>query len=348
MAVKVKGTVKWEDNEERVQHAVIKAVSQPAAPGAPPSLTTTDTDGDFEIDLEKGKWELAVLHENAAPQTPHEFDFEKVVEVVSIDVRRYLGIHDERAGRWFFIALCIALGALMLLYVGLHLAVPSRNAPVSGVLLGQAEQAESIANALPANAKPAEIPQLVVAVAAIKTTWNAISGTQVALLPADRNLLSGRLTEIDKAVTGNDLQALRAGLTGLRGLVENPPTRGFFWTRESFRYLEVFFWGLAGILVALLLATGSYMRWRRFYREGIWQHVAQLVTIPLLALVAVLLLSQVSLRLTLASSTGLQIDLSNPALLAAVAFLIGVQPWNTWDFIREIAGQVTGRAQRQK
>jgi hypothetical protein len=262
--------------------------------------------------------------------------------IQGLEVRRFLGAHDEKAGRWFFIALCIALGALALLYVGLHVAFPYRNAPVSEVLLSLAEQAENQANALPGGAKPAESAPLVAAVAEIKSTWNAISETQVALIPADRELLAGRLAEVERAVAGNDLQAVVTGLAGLRRLVENPPSRGLFWTRESFRFLEVFFWGLAGILTALILSSGSYLRWRRFYREGIWQHVAQIVTIPLLALVFVLLLSQVTLSLTLTNNTALRIDLSDPRLLAAVAFLIGVQPWNTWRFIRETAGQLTG------
>ena len=130
--------------------------------------------------------------------------------------------------------------------------------------------------------------------------------------------------------------------------VEDPPSRGLFWTREPFRYLEVFFWGLAGTLVALILSTGNYMRKRRFYREGIWQSTAQIVTIPPLALVVVLLLSQTTFSLTLANSTGLQINLSDPRLLAAVSFLIGVQPWDTWRFVRETAGQITGRQPREK
>jgi hypothetical protein len=349
MPIKVTGTVKWSDNEERVRDAVVKAVSKTAPPGARVKLVTTDDDGDFELaDLEKGKWELAVLHENATPEDAHEFDFQKEAEVVSLDVRRYLGVHDEKAGRWFFIALCIGLGALMLLYAGLHLAFPYRNAPVSELLLGQADHAESRAISLPAGAKPAENLQLVEAVAAIKSTWNTISETQVALGPLDRELFAARLTEIDKAIAANDAQAVRTGLTGLHILVENPPSRGLFWTREPFRYLEVFFWGLAGILVALILSSGSYLRWRRFYREGIWQHIAQIVTIPLLALVVVLLLSQVTVAITLANSTGLQINLSDPRLLAAVAFLIGVQPWDTWRFVRETAGQITGRTPREK
>jgi hypothetical protein len=285
MAITVKGTVKWSDSEERVTDAVVKAVSKTAPPAPAVKIATTNDDRDFELaDLEKGKWELAVLHENATPEGAREFDFQKEDEVVSLDVRRYLG-------------------ALLLLYAGLHLAFPYRNAPVSELLLGQVDQAVSRAISMPAGANPAVNLQLVEAVAAVKSTWNTISGTQVALGPADR---------------------------------------------EPFRYLEVFFWGLAGILVALILSSGNYLRWRHFYREGIWQHIAQIVTIPLLALVVVLLLSQVTVAITLANSTGLQINLSDPRLLAAVAFLIGVQPWDTWRFVRETAGQITGRQPRQK
>ena len=346
MAITVKGTVKWSDNEERVQYAVVKAISKTAgAPGARVKLATTDDHGDFELkDLEPGKWDLAVLHQNATPAEAREFEFLADTEGVRFDVRRFLGVHDERAGRWFFIALCIALGTLLVLYIGLHLAFPYRNAPVSEILLSVVGQAEAQAAA---SANPKEDQELSALVAEIKRTWDEIAGSQVVLGPADRQELDGRLAEIEKAIAGDDQKATAASLAALRRLVENPPSRGLFWTREPFRYLEVFFWGLAGILVALILTTGNYMRRRSFYREGIWQHIAQIVTIPLLALVVVLLLSQVTFSLTLTNNTELKINLSDPRLLAAVAFLIGVQPWDTWRFVRETAGQITGRQQRQ-
>jgi hypothetical protein len=58
--------------------------------------------------------------------------------------------------------------------------------------------------------------------------------------------------------------------------------------------------------------------------------------------------SRVTVSIGLANSTGLQINLLDPRMLTAPAFLIGVQPWDTWRIIRETAGQITGRQPREK
>jgi hypothetical protein len=121
-------------------------------------------------------------------------------------------------------------------------------------------------------------------------------------------------------------------------------TQGFsIWSEDPLRYLEILFWGLAGILVSKIFITGWYLRNHRFYREGILMHVAHLVATPLLVLVAVLLLSQVTLKFTLASSNEVAIDLSVPTIMVAFAFIIGTSPWALWNFILNTAKRFTGQ-----
>ncbi len=116
-----------------------------------------------------------------------------------------------------------------------------------------------------------------------------------------------------------------------------------FWSTEPLRYIEVFLWGLAGILVSKIIESGSYLRWKTFYREGIVMHISHIVTVPLLVLVTVLLLSQITLELTLASENTLKLDLSNAPILVAVSFVLGTVPWRLWGFIRATAEGVTKR-----
>jgi len=72
-------------------------------------------------------------------------------------------------------------------------------------------------------------------------------------------------------------------------------------------------------------------------------HVAHIVATPLLVLVTVLLLSQVTLTFTLANSNEVTIDLSEPALMVAFAFIIGTSPWPLWNFILNSARRFTGQ-----
>jgi hypothetical protein len=114
--------------------------------------------------------------------------------------------------------------------------------------------------------------------------------------------------------------------------------QGFnFWFADSSLYLEILLWGLAGILVSKIFTISWYLRWHRFYREGILMHIAHIVATPLLVLVTILLLSQITLTFKLANSNEVSIDLSKPSITIAFAFIIGTSPWLLWNFILDTA-----------
>jgi len=115
------------------------------------------------------------------------------------------------------------------------------------------------------------------------------------------------------------------------------------WSKEPLRYLEIILWGLAGILVSKIFTIGWYLRNHRFYREGVLMHLAHIVATPILVLVTVLLLSQVTLEFTLANSNAVTIDLSVPTIMVAFAFIIGTSPWPLWNFILNTAKRFTGQ-----
>lgn len=117
----------------------------------------------------------------------------------------------------------------------------------------------------------------------------------------------------------------------------------FIWTGGPWRFLEIFMWSLAGILVHKTITTGWYLRSQRFYREGMLMHIAHIVTAPLLVLVAVVILSLATLTLTLANDNQVSLDLSDPNIMIAIAFLLGTSPWPLWRFIEDTAKRVTGQ-----
>jgi hypothetical protein len=114
------------------------------------------------------------------------------------------------------------------------------------------------------------------------------------------------------------------------------------WNKDPWRFLEIIMWGLGGILVNKIIISGLYLRNQKFYREGIIMHVAHLVTAPLLVLVAVILLSLATLKITLTGGSEVTIDLSNLPVLMAVSFLLGTSPWPLWNFIERSGKSLTG------
>jgi hypothetical protein len=73
-------------------------------------------------------------------------------------------------------------------------------------------------------------------------------------------------------------------------------------------------------------------------------HIGHILTTPLLVLVAVLILSLVELSFTLAHSNTLTIDLSQPEIMVAFAFIIGTTPWPLWNFIEKMGERFTSKA----
>lgn len=117
------------------------------------------------------------------------------------------------------------------------------------------------------------------------------------------------------------------------------------WTEDPLRLIEIFLWGLTGILVSKIITSGWYLRRHRFYRDGILMHIGHIIATPILVLVIVLLLSEVSFSFTLAQNNEVIIDLSVPALLVAFSFIIGTSPWPLWNFILDTAKRFTGQVE---
>jgi hypothetical protein len=68
------------------------------------------------------------------------------------------------------------------------------------------------------------------------------------------------------------------------------------------------------------------------------------MTIPVVALVTVLLLSLASLKIAVGGNE-LQLDLADPRLLAVVSFLIGLNFWKFWDLLQQLSDRFPGTNQ---
>jgi hypothetical protein len=120
---KVSGTVYRYGSNERIERASVKATM-----GTQVSYVTTDDDGDFSFDLDPGTWTLVALDEASLPSKPKELDLMQDTTGIRIDLFRLQGTEDRAQGRYFWYGLLVALGLLIALYVGLHLAFPAKAA----------------------------------------------------------------------------------------------------------------------------------------------------------------------------------------------------------------------------
>jgi hypothetical protein len=121
--VQASGTVYRSGSRERIERASVKATK-----GAQVEYTTSDDDGDFSFNLDPGPWTFVALHEDSFPSKPEELDLMQDTGSIRIDLPRLQGTEEGKLGQGFWIALLVTLGLLIALYVGLHLAFPSKTA----------------------------------------------------------------------------------------------------------------------------------------------------------------------------------------------------------------------------
>jgi hypothetical protein len=333
---KIKGTVYRYGTQERIIGASVKAIG----PKGQIEYTKTDDDGDFEVDVpDPGKWSFMAFDESSFPSKPVECDPTSSSEV-KIYLRRLEGSEDRKKGFRFFYVLLGLLGGLIVLYVILHLALPESQPPLSVALTDLVIQTQQ---QLDKSAKMSQDEELLSAVAAITTELDTVLGKTMVVNAADKEVLRTLGARFEQAVTTDDKDTATKSLARLRHQIESPPWPGFIlWDTEPWRFLEILLWALAGVLVNKIFLTGWYLRSRTFYEEGIVMHVAHLVTTPLMVLVAVFILSLVTLQITITTGSALTLDLSDPRIMVAVAFLLGVVPWPLWNFIESTGRRVVG------
>jgi ABC-type sugar transport system permease subunit len=147
---------------------------------------------------------------------------------------------------------------------------------------------------------------------------------------------------LQEAAEQGQLQEVQAYLSNLETVLA-PMTRRVLWAREPWSFVEILFRALAGVIVNLIVKSGSYLRWHRFYREGLFLHWAQFFTAPIVVVVLVFLLSTVKFTIAVGGAGDVTLDLSDPRMLAAASFLLGVLPWGAWDALQKAAGRLTGQ-----
>ncbi len=331
------GTVYQDKSDERVQGALVTAQSD----NNKTKVALTNDDGDFRFtNLEQGSWDFTVLHKDYRASSERDIQIIKDKPDLNFRLLRLMATEDEPTGRGLFRRLTAALLLLALTYGVLHWFFPPQAealSPSFKPLIDSALAQVGTTGDLNTNSA------LTTTVSEISNAISTLVTDTVALGTEDRQVLdtaASLVTRIETSIAQNNRNAAQTQLNTLRDVLNAPRAGNFFWVREPWRFLEVLFWGLAGILAQLIMTTGTYLRWGRFYKEGMPLHMAQLVTTPLIVLVIVLLLSLIRIQVTLSGGTEVNLDLRDPRLLAAVSFLLGIGPLLAWRFARNVSANI--------
>jgi hypothetical protein len=261
-----------------------------------------------------------------------------------MDMRRPITPTDTVLGYITLGVLIVGLVTLAIIYTNLHLSHPPADLPLGSAVVSLVDQTTQkiTSSSDKPSASQDVLGQLAELKSGLSTAQNSATGTS---RPPDAQVLSDLDTKIEQDVQADSSADALAKLGIMRGILTTPTSDTFLWTEVPWKYLEAVLWGVAGVLVSLILSV-SYYVWRcTFYKEGIALHLAQLVTLPLFALVVVVLLATVSISLTV-SGNQIQLNLQDPQTVAMVAFLVALQPWDTVRMLRAASRSITGDAQR--
>jgi hypothetical protein len=169
------------------------------------------------------------------------------------------GTPNRTLGWRFFGAICAALVALVLAYVGLHLRFPpaaSRMSLTLAALISRAEEQGRSATKISANS------DLSVTMDEVKRLTNILlANSSIGLQPDERENLTALINNLEGAIKRDDQPEFLARLAVLKRLFETLIPNGFFWDQEPLRFLEILLWSIAGVLIHQIITCARYLRY---------------------------------------------------------------------------------------
>ncbi|MCB8960212.1 MAG: carboxypeptidase regulatory-like domain-containing protein [Ardenticatenales bacterium] len=360
-AARITGTVRAAQNRDRLGNAVIQAVRQPEEGMTTSSQTHfagTNDAGDYQFqNLPPGIWTLNATCDKYFSSQTHSVQL-GVGKTESVDfaLHQISGTNDRSAGCVLLsILACLSL-VLIMAYAYVHHKFPAgEKAAILGLINTVVETQSRVSSEVEASltmgmrdpddetdsqlAAPGISAELESALSDLDKNVRAASN----ILTLEESLaIVTVLQQVKEAREEGDLVRLNAAMQPLADMLAATTPDEYFWTEPPFSFLEVIIWATFGVLSYLIGKTAWNLRWNKFYWEEIALHLSQLFTIPVMALVASWLLSLVDLTFQL-GETAVQINLSDPHLLAALAFVLGFQPWDLTGFLSQTIGRFIGR-----
>lgn len=154
-------------------------------------------------------------------------------------------------------------------------------------------------------------------------------------------LVYRNLNYLEVALNRKSQEDIIVSLYKIKNLVRDVPnlSQSWFWESKPLIYVEVLFWALIATLLRLISNTSYYISRNTFFRDGILHKTVLLFTIPLIALLITLVISFFKVTISI-GGTNISLDFSNVFVSIIIAFLIGLAPWKSWEFIYELADKL--------
>ena len=154
-------------------------------------------------------------------------------------------------------------------------------------------------------------------------------------------LVQRKIEGLEDALVRKNQEDVIKSLSKIKNLVEDVPnlTPSWFWKNKPLIYAEILFWALFATLLRLIGNTSYYISRNIFLRDSILHKAALLFTIPIMALIITLVVSFFKIAISI-GGTNINIDFSNIFIVIIVAFLIGLAPWRSWEFIYGLADKL--------
>ena len=341
-SIDVKGTVYWEtglppDRSGRIEGAIVKFTN-----GSARGSETTNDKGEFEIkgvdDAED--LELVLLHEEGR-SSADTFTAGKFSNSLVLRVMPKEGPRSPWLGGLLLGAFVVMLAILVFQYVNTH------NDSVDHSSKRYAELVEALKSV------PVTIPT---GPDGLQNTRPELEARQEAVRAAKRLVdetrtpTTSQVSELIDDVVTYRIADGATDLNDLAGIVQNAvdtlthPDRRFFWSAWPWLLVELWSWGLFGVLMTKIIRVGWYLRSSSYQANGTWMHISHVVATPFLAMVTVLLLSFLKIE----GESQTIVDLGNPLFMVITAFLLSTNPWGLWDLVLSQGDAVRARAEGAK
>jgi hypothetical protein len=352
------GTV--EDRTGRRYEGVLVRLAPASGDTAPTSpvsaaVTTTDDDGDFDFDLSdhqrwpEGQYVIDVFHNELSHPVRRpivtlgadEITLESGNDPSALRLTAVAGNQvSQGIGLWFMAALIVLLGLSVSVYMHLHhrddlrprlSPAPPIDHDLSAMVVATLDHVRQgpLSPTSPAAGS----------LAATKRVFDDLVAADSTLFDQHKQVVVNTLfDQADQELAAHHEDRLSDVLARLDGALREP-SDPFFWQHYPGNLVEVLFWALGATLIRHLFRTGSYLRRRRFYSNAIAQHVALIVSIPILAVLFAFLLSLIQIDLGMGDQA-IRLDLSNVAISILVGAIIGLSPWAAWDFLNSLGDRL--------
>lgn len=154
-------------------------------------------------------------------------------------------------------------------------------------------------------------------------------------------MINQYLVDVKQAIAVKNKDDVQAALVNTKTYIKkiHHLKPSWFWQIPPQVYYEILFWALFATILRLISNTSYYVSRNNFLRDTIPHKAVLLFTIPLIALLITFVISFFKITISLGGAEA-NLDFSNAYVSIILAFLIGLAPWRSWEFMYGLADKL--------